>query len=194
MPKGRQTEQCSWDSELDVQDPAISHVYHKTGFSEIEAATTKLMNRLFLDQQKRIAKKADFDDSRGDSGRLLVSRLERVSKLLDTYYSSDSRPLGILHLQDLSLGTHRTRQEADQYITGLSHTTKSFGKDGSTRPPNFPVPLAALREAKRSHNLFKQRLKSPWWHRALDDGSGLLDEELNHICSSENDPTGKHDF
>jgi hypothetical protein len=49
------TRSC-WSSELDIDDPSVSYIYHNAGFPEIEKATTKLMNRLFLEQQKRIAR------------------------------------------------------------------------------------------------------------------------------------------
>lgn len=93
-----------WHGDLDIADPTLTHVFHKAGFADIERATSKLMNKLFLDQQKRTARKAVQLDISHDTSVLLLSRLQRVSLLLDSYYSSQSE-LGMLKLQDLSLGT-----------------------------------------------------------------------------------------
>lgn len=112
-----------------------------------------------------------LDESGGTKSKaLLVSRLEKVSGLLDSYYSPNG-PMGALRLHDLSLGTHRIRQEADHYLRGLVDSTVSFGNE----PPNLPVSLNALREAKRSNHSYSQ-IDSPWWHRELQS-----DEELFHI-------------
>lgn len=117
-----------------------------------------------------------MDESR-DSGDLLISRLEKVSRLLDAYYSSDNE-LGTLKLNDSSIGTYRIRQEIDHYIRGLSDSTDSLV---SNIPPNFPISVESLREAKTSNHLYKRRLDSPWWQISAE--SEISDDELRHICS-----------
>lgn len=156
-----------WQCHL---DDGIETVQHNSKFSDLEAAKSRMMDRLYLEQQKRSVLPKPIDTN------VLAAKLTKVSLLLDQYYQPNQE-IGPINLQDLSFGCHRSRQEIEKYIKGLVDSSITF----ENAPPNYPISSKASRLSKHSHSAIKQAFNVKWYNRV--PSNGFNDSELEVLVN-----------